>query len=203
MKTNFTILLIVLLAVSNFVNAQSGGYSNAIITDYRDNNTYDVVKIGKQWWMAENLAYKPNNGNYWFFNEGKSNVSTYGYLYEWKIAVEACPDGWHLPSETEWKELITYLGGNYNAGGKMKETIYWNNPNRGATNSSGFSALPSGFKSDFGIDGDGRLAEYWSSTLESKDSYFVKTFCLRFNKTEIEFSSTGKRGGSSIRCVKN
>ena len=113
-------------------------------TDSRDGKTYKWVKIGKQVWMAENLAYLPvvstsAEGSlidpyyYVYDYEGsdvataKSNsaYSTYGALYNWPAAVEACPSGWHLPNENEWATLAESLGGTSVAGFEMKTVVGW------------------------------------------------------------------------------
>ena len=109
-------------------------------------------------------------------NEAKStsNYNTYGVLYNWPASMGGstsstanpsgvqgvCPSGWHLPSDSEWKQLVDYLGGENVAGGKLKEsgTEHWNNPNVGATNETGFSALPGGYRS---IDGSFYRIEYY------------------------------------------
>ena len=105
------------------------------ITDSRDGQEYLTVKIGKQWWFAENLNYETENS--WCHE-----CETYGRMYRYEAAMKACPEGWHIPSVNEWKELITTLGGGDIAGGKMKSTEKWRTPNVGADNSSGFSAIP-------------------------------------------------------------
>jgi len=138
-----------------------------------DSNTYKVVKIGKQVWMAENLkTTRLNDGTIipfvpedkqwlglktpalcWyndgpFLNDSARYVSTYGFLYNWHAVNtgKLCPDGWHVPSAYEWEELHAYLG--IYAGGKMKEsgTQHWNSTSPEVTNESGFTALPSGYR---------------------------------------------------------
>jgi len=103
--------------------------------------------------MAENLAFEPSTGNHWIYN---SNLATYGYLYDWQTAKNVCPRGWHLPSDAEWSTLTDFLGGIDVVGGKLKaegtidaRTGIWDSPNVGATNESGFTALPGGLKSVF------------------------------------------------------
>jgi len=86
-------------------------------------------------------------------------VGTYGYLYNWYAVNDSrklCPSGWHVPSDSEWTYLSSYLGGQSVAGGKMKSTgtTYWNSQSSGTTNSSGFSALPGGYRDSNGSFGD-------------------------------------------------
>ena len=89
-------------------------------TDSRDGKTYKYVTIGKQVWMAENLAYAPSSGNYWAYHNNSSNVAKYGYLYDWQTSKNVCPTGWHLPTDEEWQELIDFAGGKDDAGTKLK-----------------------------------------------------------------------------------
>ncbi len=81
------------------------------LIDPRDNNEYSIVKIGSQIVMAENLAYKPNSGNFWVFGDNQNNVKKYGYLYDWLTAKTIAPVGWHLPSKFEWETMFKFLGG--------------------------------------------------------------------------------------------
>lgn len=117
------------------------------MTDIRDGKTYKTIIIGNQDWMAENLAYAPSNGNFWMYDDDSANLKIYGYLYELETVLNVCPEGWHLPSRAEWDTLTSFLGDSSLVGGKMKSTSdLWYSPNTAATNSSGFSGLPGGFR---------------------------------------------------------
>ena len=194
-----------------------------IFIDERDGEKYKIVLLGKKIWMAENLRYLPSvvgsgKGSettpYYYVNDyegtvladakATSNYTTYGVLYNWPAAINACPTGWHLPSDAEWTELTNYLGGESVAGGKLKETgtIHWNSPNTGATNESGFSALPGGYRledgtyADTGIEGD-----WWSSTeYSTKHAYILRMFHF-INEVNKNYASN--ECGFSIRCVKD
>ena len=138
------------------------------ISDNED-NVYNIITIGTQKWMGENLKTRHyNNGNLiatahpdsmystdttlkfqWAYDRNESSVSTYGRLYTWYAITDSrgvCPNGWHIPSDIEWQALSDFLGGDEVAGGKMKEAGYthWPIPNTGADNSSGFKGLPAG-----------------------------------------------------------
>ena len=145
-----------------------------------------------------------------------SNFNTYGVLYNRPAAMNGvqpctsnpsgvqgvCPSGWHLPSQAEWEQLIDYLGGDSIAGGKMKETgtEHWLSPNTGATNESGFTALPGGvlMNTAFG-NTDGSIGAWWSTTL------FVNTYqpFLVYHTNYFMTDYINKETGISVRCVKN
>ncbi|HPI55482.1 MAG TPA: fibrobacter succinogenes major paralogous domain-containing protein [Chitinophagaceae bacterium] len=153
------------------------------VTDI-DGNVYGVVKIGNQYWSTENLrTTRYNDGTAiptglsntaWsaattgacaVYNDDPNNNTTYGKLYNWHAVNtgKLAPTGWHVPSSTEWDEMVNALGGFAVAGGKMKSTSsLWVTPNTGADNSSGFNALPSGYK---GMGGGysviGKAAYWW------------------------------------------
>jgi uncharacterized protein (TIGR02145 family) len=189
-----------------------------------DGNEYKTVKIGNQTWMAENLRttrYRngdliPNvtsnsdwgnltSGAYCYFDNTLNTV--YGKLYNWYAVTDTrniAPEGWHVPTDAEWKTLADFVGGD--AGGKLKETgaIHWRIPNTGATNESGFTALPAGLR--LGYDGTfvelGSLSDFWSSTQFGNISY-AWDFRLAYNNTGSHRANIDKRYGFSVRCLKD
>jgi uncharacterized protein (TIGR02145 family) len=203
-----------------------GGVSNDTFTDLRDNNVYKTIKIGNQVWMAENLRYLPSvvgpetgpktssdltpyyyvygyNGTNISEAKATANYSTYGVLYNWPAAASACPEGWHLPSNEEWTELINYLGGERIAGGKLKATTLWSSPNSGATNESGFTALPAGYRKYNGtFNSIENLGFWWSD----KENIAGNTWPRILDYTDSDVSSVeifGVEMGYSVRCVKD
>lgn len=196
------------------------------VTDI-DGNTYQTIKIGNQWWMAENLKvihYSngeaiPNetgndawiglaNGAYCAYNNDNGNVSTYGLLYNWYAVDDSrniAPAGWHVPTDEEWQTLVDYLGGNSVAGGELKEegTTHWDSPNTGATNESGFSALPGGYRGhsrgvyySMGYDG-----HWWSATDYSSTHAWNRY--LNYYYSKVYRYDYYKQCGFSVRCVRD
>lgn len=170
--------------------------------DSRDGQTYNTVFIGDKIWMAENLNYYTSSGSWYYDNDSVSHSETYGRLYDWETAQTICPLRWHLPNDTDWQELIDYLGGNEVAGGKIKEPGYdhWDPPNTDASNTSGFTALPSGQK-DF--EGEsfkqlGRFCSFWSSSEETSDVGIA--FVAAYNTANIFNDDAHKNYAFSIRC---
>jgi len=205
------------------INLKKYSFETGTVSDI-DGNIYITIKIGNQWWMVENLTvthYRngdeiPNvtentewksllTGAYCNYNNNTDNALTYGKLYNWYAVDDnrqLAPEGWHVPSDTEWQMLINYLGGS--SVGKMKETgiTHWNNPNTGATNESGFTALPGGYRNfngDFNVLGD--YACFWSSTeYDSSDAWsreLVNYYSI------VSRHVYDKLIGYSIRCVRN
>jgi len=171
-----------------------------IVTDLRDGQVYPTVQIGTQCWLQKNMNY--NTGNSWCYEDNSSNCDIYGRLYDWHTALKVCPKGWHLPSDEEWTTLTDFLG--ETAGGKMKEagTDHWLSPNIGATNSSGFTALPGGSR---GMDGNfGNPAYYalfWSSDeYMSTDALSLYLLC---NNEYAERNISGNAYFFSCRCIKD
>ncbi|MDD2279740.1 MAG: fibrobacter succinogenes major paralogous domain-containing protein [Bacteroidales bacterium] len=188
-------------------------------------NVYSTVKIGTQTWMAENLKttkykdgtaitldeewYNDNTPIYcWYDNDETANKDTYGALYTWYVVNtgKICPTGWHVPTNDDWATLTAYLGGSAVAGGKLKEvgTTHWLSPNTGATNASGFTALPGGIitrMTGFGFLGTD--AVWWSATDDSSDSSQAYMQGMTNEDAMIIEQTNPKKMGSSIRCVKN
>lgn len=92
-----------------FAGLSKGLYSQDKFTDTRDGNVYRTVTIAGVIWMAENLRYKVPEGAADSFDNNPHNEASYGILYDWKTAMKACPDGWHLPSGQEWRTLVNNL----------------------------------------------------------------------------------------------
>ncbi|MBN2764217.1 MAG: hypothetical protein JXR41_14080, partial [Bacteroidales bacterium] len=188
-------------------------------------NVYPTVIIGTQTWMAENLkTTRYNDGttiplvtdNYewsnlatpaycWHSNDEAANKYMYGALYNW-YTVETgklCPAGWHVPTNDEWITLTEYLGGESIAGGKLKEAglEHWTNPNIGATNETGFTALPASYRNYdglFNIIGESGL--WWSSKETSINNAYNRYIIHDYSN--VWKISTSKRIGYSIRCLK-
>ena len=183
--------------------SQNIGADSGVFLDERDNMTYPWVKIGNQVWMVNNLDYMKRKGN-WCYKNDISNCAAYGRLYDWKTAMAACPKGWHLPAKEEWLALINYLGGESFAGSKLKESGYehWDNPNIGATNTTGFTALPGGYREADGTYNEiGNICHFWSST-ENGNSFAWFT-SMGANFSQIYFYNGLKAEGRSVRCVKD
>ncbi len=180
-------------------------------TDSRDGKTYKIVYIGNQVWMAENLAYKPSSGNYWAYDNDNSNVTKYGYLYNWETANKVCPSGYHLSTDDEWKELEMHLGmtqtdADYtggrgtNEGNQLKSETGWET--NSGTNESGFNALPGGFRYYYGsFDDVGDFGYWWSSSAESSSSAWSRY--LFYGNTNFFRNHKRQDSGFSIRCVGN
>ena len=196
------------------------------VSDIED-NIYKTIKIGNQTWMAQNLAVtKYNNGEQiplviansewqdtlvsdaysWYDNiEIK-----YGALYNWYAASsdKLCPVGWRVSTDDDWATLINYLGGKDIAGGKLKETgsVHWTTPNVGATNSSGFTGLPGGYKfygtayDAITYDAIKKYGYWWTSTSETLKN--AVSYRLYYGYANIDKMNLDKRVGTSVRCLK-
>lgn len=207
------------------------------VTDI-DGNVYNTVIIGTQEWMAENLKvthYRNGDaiqnvtdatewsnlttGAYCNYDNDANNAITYGSLYNWYAVNDSrniAPEGWHVPSDAEWKTLEMYLGMSQSdadaegwrgtdEGGKMKETgtTRWNSPNTGATNESGFSALPGGYRRIYGTYlSMSYYAKFWSST--EFYSYGAWSRHLHYDYSGVyRCDFDYGENGFSVRCVRD
>jgi len=127
--------------------------------DPRDGTTYPTVTIGTQTWMQQNLRYAASGS--WINPANPDPI--YGRLYDWNTATNACPPGWHLPTDTEWTDLQLAIGGPA-VGTSMKSTTGWNSSAGNGTNSSGFSVYPAGYYTASSFSGIGMTTSFWSST---------------------------------------
>jgi uncharacterized protein (TIGR02145 family) len=176
-----------------------------------DGNAYPTIVIGTQTWMAKNLAStKASDGSvltcYPYFGI-EDSVKTFGRMYDWENAKKACPSGWHLPSDEEWTALVDFLGGPMIAGGKIKETGYshWKEPNKGADNKSGFTALPGGYRGPKGkfFNFKNNLAYFWTST--EYDAANAWGYYITYGEPIIYRygMSFGKNMAFAVRCIQD
>jgi uncharacterized protein (TIGR02145 family) len=147
------------------------------------------------------------SGAYCDYNNDSSNAYVYGHLYNWYAAsnLNIAPEGWHVPTIAEWTELIEYLGGSIQAGGKLKEAgfTHWQSPNTGADNETGFTALPSGAR--IGNDGQFNFQRYiaylWAR--DENQVFEAQSVYLVWVSAGIDFWPDEKYQGFAIRCVRN
>ena len=172
-----------------FHNIESGEF-----TDKRDNQSYKTVKIGSQIWMAENLRYA--GVKQYSVNGNRKNDVEYGYLYEWKEAIQACPDGWHLPTKEEFSSLLSYVGSD-SIGSKNLRATSWSN----GSDKYGFSALPAGYYyPGSGYTGLGLYTYFWSrtDTVSSQNAY-----SLDMDTSKARIGGTNMTVAISVRCIQD
>jgi len=197
---------IFMIALNSFAQKKDDTDSakNGTFTDKRDDRSYNWVVIGKQTWMTQNLAFQPQGGGYWAYDNKNSNIPAYGYLYAFVIAKTVCPKGWHLPSDAEWRQLTKYLGGEAVAGKKMKSTDGWNKSESKGTNESGFSALAGGYRDGYGTYSGLKEIGYWWTSSATEHSYdYAWLRGLYFDKAAVGRYETFRPSGLSVRCIKN
>ena len=195
------------------------------LTDSRDGKTYKTVTIGTQIWMAENLNYKSTNS--YCYKDSVEYCAKYGRLYTWTAAMDSvgtwsangkgcgdgkvcsptypvrgiCPAGWHLPSKAEFETLITAVGGIGTAGMMLKSTSGWNSNGNG-TDAYAFSALPAGYRDDYGYYiNEGYYADFWSSTEYNSGSAYRMYLCYRYDDGYLDLIY--KVDAFSVRCLKD
>ena len=216
----------------NQTNGKTKAVFNSTVTygtmTDQDGNTYKTITIGTQTWMAENLrttkyrtgeaiplvtdstAWKNSTtGAYCNFNNTKNidTIATFGRLYNGYTISDnrnIAPKGWHVPTDEEWSTLITFVGGDTVAGSLLKEadTTHWQNPNRGTTNQSGFTALPAGYRNTDGTYFSmGFYSEWWSSS--ENNAADTKLRSMVYFSNDIGTGYVEKSYGFSVRCIKD
>lgn len=188
------------------------------VTDI-EGNIYHTLTIGTQVWMLENLkTTKFNDGTsipnvtndsiwtslitpgYCWYDNNTSYKNPYGALFNWYTinTGKLAPVGWHIPTDAEWTVLMNYLGGEKNAGNKLKEkgTAHWKNTNTGATNETGFTALPGGYRS-YEFANFGSFSSWWSSTEGAMNRSIISSGGV------VYANRYSKYYGLSVRCIKD
>ena len=255
---NLPVILVFILSLfllsgcagDNPVSPVENGIETGRVIDV-DNNEYKTVKIGEQWWMAENLRvtryqngdeiHAGLNNNAWKntttgtfavypyeslegINSSDEMLELYGALYNWYAVNDErglCPVGWRVPTDGEWKKLELYLGiseqevgktgwREKSEGGKLKSTRTapgshpkWNDPNLAATNETGWSGLPGGYRDSGGdYSNIGIFGRWWSSSEHVPGDYYAVFRSLGTNYSTISRFVALKLHGFSVRCVK-
>jgi uncharacterized protein (TIGR02145 family) len=177
---------------------------NLRATKYQDGSPIPNVKNLNNWISL-------NYGAYCLYNNDTLNKNVYGAMYNWFVVGDKrkiCPVGWHVPSDSEWTKLTDFLGGKDIAGMKMKEAglMHWASPNSGASNLSGFTALPAGSRYSSIRDdflGLGYYCTWWSSSENSLDSESAWYRSLSKFNIIVERNTYWKIVGYSVRCIRD
>ncbi|WP_373497153.1 FISUMP domain-containing protein [Aquiflexum sp.] len=200
-----------------------------------DNNKYTVVKIGKQYWFQQNLRTtqyrdktailtdldasewkQTTKGAYSYFENLSKNADSFGLLYNGYAAStgKLCPEGWHIPTDEEWKELETFLGigkdeinrtgGRSTLAGLVKFGEYWKDNTMSMENTSGFSVVPAGTRNDYGdFMVAGQFAGIWTSTPYETTNNYLWYRHFYYNTPEFGRNYVTKNNGYSCRCLKD
>jgi len=219
----FAVLIIVTIALTNnscnekntptvFTPQASSCPGIPTITDSRDGQVYPTVQIGDQCWLQKNMNYKHQHS--WCLDNDPANCATYGRLYHWLAALGACPDGWHLPSDDEWKILEGTVDSLYGVGNSVWDKTDWRGFDAGknlkstkgwyinGTNSSGFTALPGGYQDrKGGFSLLGRDAGFWTMTQYDKTDVWCRLLSIDYPEKVLR-STDQMNVGYSVRCIK-
>jgi len=206
------------------IGDQTWMQENLNVSHYADGSPVSLVEDSAAW-----AGLTVTEKAYCWYDNNSSSGDTYGALYTWAAAMKGanssdtnpsgvqgvCPDGWHLPSDEEWKQLEMHLGMSRaeaddtdnrgtDEGGKLKETgiTHWASPNAGATNESGFTALPGGYRKFWGSFSYIGLSGYWWSSSEG-DAVNTYSRYLVYYGTDVYRGFYGKNSGYSVRCAQD
>lgn len=187
----------------------NNGIDDGTVTDAAG-RSYRTVKIGTQTWMAENLNYKVDSS--WCYEGSADSCSKYGRLYQWAAAMGLdtsyngkswngslphqgiCPNGWHIPSESEWNSLSDHIG-RFTVGDELRARSW------GGTDGVGFNALPAGFRYRYGVFSSvGKNTYLWSSTETDSVNVWYRLLSSDYNNMDHHDL---KKTGASVRCLKD
>jgi len=165
-------------------------------TDSRDNHKYKVVRIGNQKWFGENLLYQTNKDQ-WCYDAREENCRKFGLLYSWEAASIACPNGWKLPSKSDWEMLFKFAG---------KQSALKSSRFGDGSDDVKFGILPGGrfgaYQEENNFRDINRVAHLWSSTEDNANTATVIRFTSGTNGNLLDNFSEPKTRGASVRCIK-
>lgn len=169
------------------------------LNDSRDGKSYKTVRIGEQTWMAENLNYETEQSV--CYKNDPTNCEKYGRLYTWEAAKKACPSGWPLPSNEDFRTLLNFAGGSLKEQSVNLRSSTWEN----GIDKVGFSALPAGgyFIENKMFGSFGRTAIFWSSTEDSADGLNYNAYYFLIGDSRAFLTTRDKTDGRSVRCIKD
>jgi len=201
-KSNNTIISSIDTTSSVSIGSQNWMKFNLNTSKFRNGDVIKNAITDKEW----NDAYISKKPAWCYRNNDSTNGLKYGKLYNWFAIIDSrglAPVGWHMPSDKEWTELSTTLGGQSNAGIKLKSKSGWFNGGNG-TNESGFNGLPGGRRIDEGLFQDPNKEGYWWSATDGPfadtDAWAVSIYFIDAN---LNIFPDGKGSGLSVRCVKD
>ncbi|MBM3919564.1 MAG: hypothetical protein FJ344_08715, partial [Sphingomonadales bacterium] len=190
------------------IGTQCWTQSNLKVSKYRNGDNISNITDNTAW----SQTFTSSTGAWCNYDNSSANDALYGKLYNWYAATDSrglCPTGWHVPSDAEWTTLTTFLGGLYVAGGAMKSTATqptpggWNAPNFGATNSSGFTGLPGGYRdSGGGFNNLGYYGFWWSSSVAGSGSAWYRVLNYDYANA-YRYNGGYHRYGFSVRCARD
>jgi len=159
--------------------------------DTRDGQSYPIIVIGEQTWMARNLSYKPDTGKYWIPDENFENISKYGYLYNYVSLSNVCPSGWHLPEKEEFDILVN------------NELVKKQNKNLMEFGLSGFNALLCGFHDKINLIPSGNWTIFWTAPEKENKKIWMMQVGTLYPEVQFFELPKKKKDGNSVRCIKN
>ena len=205
-NTFLTVILICSTAVwsqhdnSITIGEQVWMFRNLNVSVFRNGDPIPEAKTNAEWEIAAGQQ-KPA---WCYYGMDSTDQSDFGKLYNWFAVNDPrglAPEGWHVPSDSEWQKLIDFLAGDNIAGGAMKDTNNWENPNTGASNKSRFSALPGGYRYHDGFYYKGYTAFFFSSTENTTTTAWTRL--LNYDNSQVYRYFGNKWDGYSVRCLKD
>lgn len=194
--------LLTIISMSLLFTVMScGAPKKGTMKDPRDGQTYKTVKIGNQEWMAENLNYETNDS--YCYNDSTENCEKYGRLYTWEAALNACPEGWYLPTKEEFEILMSNVGGEEIAAKMLKSRTGWYKDGNGV-DKYGFNVLPAGLRLSYypgRFNRAGTGAIFWSASEDGKfHAYYLD---LSYVSENAYLHYNHKASAYSVRCLRD